>query len=129
MGNGSPLRRRVPGSQLPAETGPRLPAAPLTADDAFAARDAFDAFEAGVNRAQWEAIEADMSSPPAAGHSPLIRRVPGASLPVSTPAAQAPVALTPPTDPDAARALVEQFEYGVALALRETQPQQEGQPR
>jgi hypothetical protein len=32
-------------------------------------------------------------------------------------------------DPEAARAMVEQFEYGVALALNETQPQHEGQPR
>jgi len=32
-------------------------------------------------------------------------------------------------DPDEARALMEQFEYGVALALNETKPQPEGQPR
>jgi hypothetical protein len=34
-----------------------------------------------------------------------------------------------PLDPEAARALMEQFEYGVARALSETQPQPEGQPR
>jgi hypothetical protein len=131
-GNGgpNPLRRRVPGGQLPAETSPKLPTTPPTPDDALAAREAVDAFEAGVNRAQWDAIEADMSSPPAAGHPPLARRVPGASLPVTEPMNPTPPASpTSPMDPEAARALVEQFEYGVALALSETQPQHEGQPR
>jgi len=124
------LRRRVPGNQLPAESAPRLPVTPPTPDDAVAAKAAFDAFEAGVNRAQWDVIEADMSSPPAAGHAPLARRVPGASLPVSEPRRAAPPASpAQPMDPEAARALVEQFEYGVALALSETQPQHEGQPR
>ena len=127
----SPLRRRVPGSQLPEETGPRLAATPPSADDALAAREAFEAFEAGVSRAQWDVIEADMSSPPAAGHSPLARRVPGASLPPVTGTMNpTPVASpTEPLDPDAARQMVEQFEHGVAMALNETQPQHEGQPR
>jgi hypothetical protein len=131
-GNGgpNPLRRRVPGGQLPAESSPKLPTTPPTPDDALAAREAFEAFEAGVNRAQWDAIEADMSSPPAAGHPPLARRVPGASLPVTEPMNPTPPASpASPMDPEAARALVEQFEYGVALALSETQPQHEGQPR
>jgi signal transduction histidine kinase len=129
-GSASSLRRRVPGNQLPAETGPKLPTTPPTSDDALAAREAFDAFEAGVNRAQWDVIEADMSSPPAAGHSPLARRVPGASLPISEPMnPHPPASPAQPLDPDAARAQVEQFEYGVALALSETQPQHEGQPR
>jgi signal transduction histidine kinase len=131
--NGSapaPLRRRVPGNQLPIETGPRLASAPPSTDDALAAREAFEAFEAGVNRAHWDVIEADMSSPPAAGHTPLTRRVPGATLPADEPAAPTqPATPAQPLDPDAARALVEQFEYGVALALNETQPQPEGQPR
>jgi signal transduction histidine kinase len=124
-----PLRRRVPGNQLPIETGTKLPAAPPSADDALAAREAFEAFEAGVNRAQWDVIEAEMASPPG-GHPPLTRRVPGATLPVGEPMNPMP-AVTPASalDPDAARALVEQFEYGVALALSETQPQHEGQPR
>jgi hypothetical protein len=126
----APLRRRVPGNQLPAETGMKLPSVPPSTDDALAAREAFEAFEAGVSRAQWDVIEADMASPPAAGHPPLTRRVPGATLPIDE-----PMNPNPPTtsasalDPDAARALVEQFEYGVALALNETQPQHEGQPR
>ena len=127
----APLRRRVPGSQLPAETSAKVHAAPPSPDDAQAAREAFDAFEAGVSRAQWDVIEADMASPPAAGHPPLARRVPGASLPVEEqrPASRPAPAPAAPQDPDAARALVEQFEYGVALALNETQPQHEGQPR
>ena len=125
----SALRRRVPGGQLPAETGPKLPAKPPTADDALAARKAFDAFEEGVNRAQWDAIEADLSAPPAAG-PPLARRVPGASMPVSDPMpAVPPIGTAQPMDPEAARAMVEQFEYGVALALNESQSQHEGQPR
>jgi len=126
----SPLRRRVPGEQLPVDTSPKVAAKPPTPDDALAAREAIDAFEAGVNRAEWDAIEADMSSPPAAGHPPLARRVPGASLPVSDPINPTPPASpSQPMDPEAARALVEQFEYGVALALSETQPQHEGQSR
>jgi signal transduction histidine kinase len=126
----SPLRRRVPGGQLPEETGAKVAAVPPSTDDALAARDAFEAFEAGVSRAQWDVIEADMASPPAAGHPPLARRVPGASLPVSEPMnPNPPASPAQPLDPDAARALVEQFEYGVALALNETQPLHEGQPR
>jgi hypothetical protein len=124
------LRRRVPGSQLPAETGPNLPAAPPTADDAVAARDLVEAFEAGVSRAQWDVIEADMAAPPAAGHQPLARRVPGASLPISGPANPTPPAAPArPMNPDEARDLIEQFESGVALALNEVRPQHEGQSR
>jgi signal transduction histidine kinase len=127
----APLRRRVPGNQLPMETGPRQHAAPPTSDDALAAREAFDAFEAGVSRAQWDVIEQDMSSPPAAGHPPLTRRVPGATIPVGEPAMNPVPAASPaqPLDPEAARASMEQFEFGVARALNETQPQREGQPR
>jgi hypothetical protein len=125
----TPLRRRVPGSQLPTETGTPLPTAPPSQDDAVAARAAFDAFEAGVSRAQWDVVETDMSSPPSAGHAPLARRVPGATLPRDEPNSPPPPVAAPPLDPDAARALMEQFEYGVALALNETQPQPEGQPR
>ncbi|AGZ46643.1 sensor histidine kinase [Actinoplanes friuliensis] len=132
--NGSPsgpLRRRVPGNQLPVETGPKLPATPPTSDDALAAREAFDAFEAGVSRAQWDVIEQDMSSPPAAGHPPLTRRVPGATLPVTDPPMNPVPVASPaqPLDPEAARASMEQFEFGVARALSETQPLPEGQPR
>ena len=44
------------------------------------------------------------------------RRAPGAQLP-DTGAAAAPAQPTPALDPDAARALVEEFEAGVARAL------------
>jgi hypothetical protein len=70
-----------------------------------------------------------MTSPSGAGDRPLARRVPGASLPGPEPKAQAPAGPSRPMDPDAARALVEQFEYGVALALNETKSQPEGQSR
>ncbi|WP_412753502.1 ATP-binding protein [Krasilnikovia sp. M28-CT-15] len=164
-GGAAPLRRRVPGSHMPTETGPTPRTAPPTSDDALAARDALADFEAGVARAQWDAIEADVAAPPAVGfppqpaspapfggsqpsfgasqaapaaspppsstgHPPLARRVPGASLPVTSPPNQAPPASpVQPLDPEAARALIEQFEHGVASALNETQPQHEGQPR
>ncbi|MFC4067038.1 sensor histidine kinase [Actinoplanes subglobosus] len=162
-GNGAPLRRRVPGSQLPAESAPHQLAAPKSQDDALAARAAFDAFEAGVIRAhdtsvsipvpdfsaptwdspapvspppapQWEtpapvAPPAPPAPPSSNGGSPLTRRVPGATLPRD----EMHQPITPPApstlDPEAARALMDQFEYGVALALNETQPQHEGQPR
>ena len=127
-GNSTPLRRRVPGSQLPVETGPVVPATPPSQHDAIKARAAFDAFEAGVSRAQWDAAETEMSSPPSACHAPLARRVPGATLPTDEPH-RPPPPVAAPMDPDAARALMEQFEYGVALALNEIQPQPEGQPR
>lgn len=211
-GGNKPLRRRVPGSQLPVETGPKQHAAAPSQDDALAARAAFDAFEMGVSRAhetstttpapdfasgqwsmpasmpempapQWNvpapaaAPEASPSwntpapepqwntpapepqwntpapepqqwnapapepqwntpapAPAAAPASPLggggglTRRVPGATLP-SEP--HQPILPPAPTlmDPEQARALMDQFEYGVALALNETQPQHEGQPR
>jgi signal transduction histidine kinase len=179
-GTGAPLRRRVPGSQLPAESVPHQLAAPKSQDDALAARAAFDAFEAGVIRAhdtsvsipapdfsapswnspapvspppapqqwnspapvsappapqQWDAPRWETPAPPAPpappssnGGAPLTRRVPGATLPRDE---MQPI--TPPApstlDPEAARALMDQFEYGVALALNESQPQHEGQPR
>jgi len=113
------------------DTGPKLPVTPPTSDDALAAREAFDAFEDGVSRAHWDVIEQDMSSPPAAGNPPLLRRVPGATLPVGDPPMNPVPAASPaqPLDPDAARAQMEQFEHGVARALNETRPQPEGQPR
>ncbi|MEU7907919.1 nitrate- and nitrite sensing domain-containing protein [Actinoplanes sp. NPDC049118] len=128
----APLRRRVPGNQMPIEAGHRPTAAPTpTSDDALAAREAFEAFEAGVSRAKWDVIEQDMSSPPAAGHPPLTRRVPGATLPATdSPKNPVPAASPPqPLDPEAARASMEQFEFGVARAMSETQPLPEGQPR
>jgi hypothetical protein len=135
-GNGNGLRRRVPGNQLPADIGPKAPIAPPTTDDAVAAREAFEAFEAGVSRAQWDVIEAEVNGTPAPGpardsHPPLARRTPGASLPDVQPQHTTPPPASPsrPLDPNAARALVEQFEYGVALALNESKNQHEGQSR
>ncbi|MEU4691818.1 nitrate- and nitrite sensing domain-containing protein [Actinoplanes sp. NPDC023714] len=174
-GNGgpAPLRRRVPGSQLPAESGPQKHAAAPSADDALAARAAFDAFEAGVSQAQFDAGTTSTSMPapqvsqpewnvpstpswdtpaPAAtptwntpvaapapsappappttpGSTPLTRRVPGATLPSDEPHRPTPPPAPAQLDPEAARALMDQFEYGVALALNESQPQHEGQPR
>ena len=128
----SALRRRVPGTQLPADTGTRLPSVMPTAGAAEAARAAVEAFENGVSRAQWaelahspslQDIEAGVSPAPV-GEQTLTRRVPGATLP--PPQADPPAGPARPLDPDQARALVEQFEYGVELALRETQPQHEG---
>ncbi|MBG0560887.1 sensor histidine kinase [Actinoplanes aureus] len=203
-GNAAPLRRRVPGSQLPAESGKQQHAAAPSQDDALAARAAFDAFEAGVSRAQWDASDTSVSmpapvtppdwstpaqppapapapaqaewntpapvqaewntpapvqaewstpapaqaewnatpqwstpapeaappAPPASsGGSPLTRRVPGATLPRDEPHRPTPPPAPAQLDPEAARALMDQFEYGVALALNESQPQHEGQPR
>ncbi|WIM96307.1 HAMP domain-containing protein [Actinoplanes oblitus] len=190
-GGNKPLRRRVPGSQLPMETGPKQHAAAPSQDDALAARAAFDAFEAGVSRAhetstslpapdfvngqwtmpasmpdlpapqwnvpapaaeaapqwnntpapeaapqwnnpapaqQWDAPAATPPPPPSNGGG-LTRRVPGATLPRDEP--HQPILPPAPVqmDPEQARALMDQFEYGVALALNETQPQPEGQPR
>lgn len=73
---------------------------------------------------------ADPAGPPSVGQQPLARRTPGASLPETTPKNPNPPATSKPMDPDEARDLIEQFEYGVALALRESgQQQHEGQPQ
>ncbi|GLW30140.1 ATP-binding protein [Actinoplanes regularis] len=201
-GGNKPLRRRVPGSQLPTDSGPKQHAAAPSQDDALAARAAFDAFESGVSRAhetstslpapdfsagqwsmpaalpdmpapqwnvpaptpeaapqwnvpaqapapeaapqwneparsqQWDA-PAPAAAPPAppappapnGGGGGLTRRVPGATLPRDEP--HQPILPPAPSvmDPEQARALMDQFEYGVSLALNETQPQPEGQPR
>jgi hypothetical protein len=128
----TPLRRRVPGTQLPADTGTRLPAVTPSAGAAEAARAAVEAFEDGVSRAQWAELAgsppvSDISTAPPVGEQTLSRRVPGASLPLPEPErAGPPASPAGRLDPDEARALVEQFESGVELALRETQPQHEG---
>jgi signal transduction histidine kinase len=125
------LRRRVPGAQMPSGDGRRSPVVPPTPDDALFARSQLEAFEAGVSRARWDVIEAHAAAPPSVDHQPLARRTPGASLPETTPKNPTPPAApAKPMDPDEARDLIEQFEYGVALALQESgQQQHEGQPQ
>ncbi len=115
----STLRRRVPGHQLPETPPVPVATATPTAQDAQAARELVEAVESGVSRAQLAT----------AGPPPLMRRTPGASLPAATAPAPPAAAYRPAHDPDEARNLIEQFEYGVALALRDTSPQHEGQPR
>ncbi|HET9518076.1 MAG TPA: nitrate- and nitrite sensing domain-containing protein [Actinoplanes sp.] len=77
------------------------------------------------------ALEAGPSANPqpvagsAATPRPLARRTPGATLPASAPEPQAPPAAPArPMDPDEVRDLIEQFENGVALALREADSSQ-----
>lgn len=134
----SGLRRRVPGRQLP--TGPEriVPQAPPTPGDAHAARDMIEQFEAGVRLASEHTGAAFAPAPPPSAppagpapapapapavpvptQRPLRRRTPGAALngmdrPARPPAADATV-----HDPDTVRNLVEQFETGVARALRD----------
>jgi signal transduction histidine kinase len=125
-----PLRQRVPGAQLPVETaahpaGPPPSPAPAPADAAMA-QEMADEFEAGVRRAQRQAVDRPAAQPAAPGraalgNAPLTRRVPGATLA----AVQGTVPLgtglphQPPPDPDEARDLVEQFESGVLRALHD----------
>jgi signal transduction histidine kinase len=118
-----PLRQRVPGAGLSAP--PPQHAAPTATDTAYA-QAMVDDFEAGVRRAQRQAYEAPAPQlvshgVPGTNGAPLTRRVPGATLS----AAQGSVPLgntprqQPPTDPDEARALVDQFEAGVLRALHD----------
>ena len=49
--------------------------------------------------------------------------VPGATLPADRPGKRPVAPAQPqPLDPDAARAALEQFEFGIARAMHETQP-------
>ncbi len=138
------LRRRVPGSQIPEQHRPQVAINPPTQQDAIAARDLVESIEAGVTRAHWDVIEHDVDwvpvdpsvvpqspAPDSPGGSPkLMRRTPGATLPAMPPPPPAPPSPSAQVlDPDEARAMIEQFEYGVAMALRDAQPQPEGQPR
>ena len=145
QGQASGLRRRVPGRQIPEQRRPQAAINPPTAQDALAARDLVESIEAGVTRAQWDVVEHDVDwvpmDPSAVPRSPapatladapkLTRRTPGATLPALAPPPRAAPPSQPaqPLDPDEARAMIEQFEYGVAMAMRDAQPQPEGQPR
>ena len=86
-----------------------------------------DGFEAGVRRAQLQAVDAPAPQlvasgrPGGGGAAPLSRRVPGATLDSvggTVPLGNA-ISQQPPPDPDAARVLVEQFEAGVLRALHD----------
>ena len=57
-------------------------ATPSKEDEALVARATYEAYADGVSRAHWDVIESDMSSLPSAGRSPLVRRRPGAALPL-----------------------------------------------
>jgi signal transduction histidine kinase len=128
-----PLRQRIPGAQLSVEsvTTPTLAPTPAEAD-AVLAQAMVDDFEAGVRRAQRQAVNLPapaLAAPgrPAGGAVPaLTRRVPGATL--TTADATVPLGTTltqqPPPSPDEARDLVEQFEAGVSRALRDVRTDQ-----
>ncbi|WP_436536126.1 nitrate- and nitrite sensing domain-containing protein [Actinoplanes sp. HUAS TT8] len=108
---GANLRQRVPGAQLPPRTAPAVSTHVPGVADAVAAREFAEAFELGVRSAQ----NGTEPVPAAAG---LNRRVPGATLRPGDTRRPAPPPLV--HDPDAARTLVEQFEFGVTQALHES---------
>ncbi|MEN3306337.1 MAG: hypothetical protein V7603_2539 [Micromonosporaceae bacterium] len=118
----------------PSPRTPAPPAQPAPADPA-AARALIEDLEAGVTRAEQAAAPvADRPTngaprPPAGtarvgGLASLPpRRVPGATLGAHLPPTAAPRPATQPAvDPEAVRAAVEQFEFGIARALREVDP-------
>ncbi|MFI1993012.1 nitrate- and nitrite sensing domain-containing protein [Actinoplanes sp. NPDC020271] len=112
----SGLRQRVPGAQLPPVTAPALATHVPGIADAEAAKSFVEALEFGVRSAETAA------GPPETSPHGLNRRVPGASLPhgETTRRPAAPPAVV--HDPDAARLLVEQIEFGVTQALHDTSP-------
>lgn len=116
---GSGIRQRIPGASLP-RTGPVAGPVDASAADPAAARALVEEFEAGVRRAGLRGPTGD----PAEADAPptphrLSRRVPGANLTVSPPW---PLPVTDPGDPAEVRDLINQFEAGVARALREVRP-------
>ncbi|NBE81075.1 sensor histidine kinase [Micromonospora rubida] len=116
---GSGIRQRIPGASLPS-TGPVAGPVDVPAADPAAARALVEEFEAGVRRAGLRGPTGD----PAEADTPptphqLSRRVPGANLTVSPPR---PLPVTDPGDPAEVRDLINQFEAGVARALREVRP-------
>jgi signal transduction histidine kinase len=126
-----PLRQRVPGAQLSVEPITRPTLAPTPAEsDAVLAQALVNDFEAGVRRAQRQAV--DLPAPvltagrPAGGAPALTRRVPGATLTADDATVPLGTTLTqqPPPSPDEARDLVEQFEAGVLRALRDVRTDQ-----
>jgi signal transduction histidine kinase len=144
---GYTLRQRVPGAQMPVGSSPEStlqqrpvpqsapPPAPV---DANAARALVEEFEAGVQRAEFQQAGHETPFVPGSGEAakvngssgprPLSKRVPGASLPAQPRHGHqesygAGIGAERRTrDPAAARDVVEQFESGVARALREVRP-------
>ncbi|MFI7249861.1 sensor histidine kinase [Micromonospora chalcea] len=119
----SPIRQRVPGANLPAPA-PTAPAGPATGGpligvpaDPASVRALVEAFQDGVRRAEGHTALV----PPATERPRLSRRVPGANL-ADTPVQSTPPASSDPGDPVEVRNLVNEFEAGVARALREVSP-------
>ncbi|MFK3985040.1 nitrate- and nitrite sensing domain-containing protein [Micromonospora sp. NPDC050397] len=133
------LRQRVPGAQLPANSGPNgtgrgtgRNGGPQPADPSVV-RALIEEFEAGVRRAHRQ----QPATPPATGAAArtvtpevapvgvapvqLTRRVPGSNLDMPGPSVRRDRHRpnSRPDDPDAVRDLVTQFEAGVARALSE----------
>ncbi|MGC4804028.1 sensor histidine kinase [Micromonospora sp. DT233] len=105
---GSGIRQRVAGASL-SRTVPAVGPVDASTADPLAARALVEQFEAGVRRAERQPPE----------QTGLSRRVPGASLTVPPPRPRPPVH---PGDPAAVRDLLNEFEAGVARALREVCP-------
>ncbi|WP_431973010.1 nitrate- and nitrite sensing domain-containing protein [Micromonospora haikouensis] len=147
----SGIRQRVPGASLP-HTSPVAGPVDATTADPAAARALVEEFEAGVRRAELHppATPHPATAPPVsfrpaaappvsarptaappvaaapAAAAPLLadpprltRRVPGANLAVPPPRPAPP---SDPGDPGEVRDLINQFEAGVARALREARP-------
>ncbi|WP_238433254.1 ATP-binding protein [Micromonospora tarensis] len=130
---GTRIRQRVPGASLHTTAAPTRPADATGADPA-AARALVEAFQAGVRRAELNVTVDRPSTPGGAGPAGaagdgssdtapdrprLSRRVPGANL-TAVPACQPPSSHL--GDPAEVRALIDEFEAGVARALREVSP-------
>ncbi|GIF56897.1 sensor histidine kinase [Asanoa iriomotensis] len=142
------LRRRVPGAKLPTDDPEPTPTSgPPSPADPAAARALVEEFEAGVRYAERQVrggsipgaqplnvngsangstVAAAAAVPPATNRKPaaaqpgqpLRRRQPGATLDDPAVDTERRTSDQPP-DPDAARDLVQQFESGVARAMRQ----------
>jgi hypothetical protein len=116
------LRKRVRRAHLPADASPRPAESPAPTADPDAVRALMEEFEDGVRRALREVppneSTMDISASPN-GPFGLTRRVPGATLRSPAHAPTPPPADYRPPDPEQVRNLVEEFESGVARALRE----------
>ena len=115
------LRQRVRGAQLPADASPQPAESPAPTADPDAVRALMEEFEDGVRRALREVPNESTVEVPPSPNRPfdLTRRVPGATLRSPAVAPAPPPADYRPPDPEQVRNLVEEFESGVARALRE----------